>query len=49
MIAAELDKIDYHMKSYKTKEELEQLFKRVGYDSVYYYENKKWMCIIGIK
>lgn len=51
MIVAELYKINYHMKSYKTKKEMEQLFKRVGFNTVQFQEstNKKWLCIIGSK
>lgn len=39
------------MKSYKTKVEMEQLFKKTGFATVSFYEhaNKKWICIKGIK
>ncbi|WP_226669642.1 class I SAM-dependent methyltransferase [Metabacillus litoralis] len=51
LITAELYKINYHMKSYKTKIEMEQLFKKTGFAAVSFYEhtNKKWICIKGIK
>ncbi|MBM7602700.1 ubiquinone/menaquinone biosynthesis C-methylase UbiE [Metabacillus crassostreae] len=51
LISAELYKINYHMKSYKTKVEMEQLLKKTGFASVSFYEhaNKKWICIKGIK
>lgn len=51
LITAELYKINYHMKSYKTKEEIEQLLKNTGFAVVHINEhaNKKWICIKGIK
>jgi ubiquinone/menaquinone biosynthesis C-methylase UbiE len=51
LITAELYKINYHMKSYKTKEEIEQLLKNAGFTVVHIYENvnKNWICINGIK
>ncbi|OCA82917.1 class I SAM-dependent methyltransferase [Pseudobacillus wudalianchiensis] len=51
LITAELYKINYHMKSYKTKEEIEQLLKNTGFAVVRINENanKKWICIKGIK
>ncbi|WP_397540260.1 class I SAM-dependent methyltransferase [Rummeliibacillus pycnus] len=51
LIIAEKYKINYHMKSYKTKEELEQLFKKSGFNKVEFYENvnKKWICMKGFK
>lgn len=48
MIVAEVYKINYHMKNYKSKEELE-LIKKVGYNSVQFYENRGWLCVIGSK
>ncbi|MGE7623516.1 class I SAM-dependent methyltransferase [Viridibacillus sp. NPDC096237] len=51
LIIAETYKINYHMKSYKTKDELEQLFKNAGFNSVKFYEinNTKWLCVKGHK
>lgn len=51
LITAELYKINYHMKSYKTKEEIEHLLKNIGFAVVHINENtkKKWICIKGIK
>lgn len=50
-IIAEIYKINYHMKTYKTNEDMEQLFKKVGFNTVdlYINPNKKWICIKGIK
>ena len=50
-IIAEEYKINYHMKTYKTKEDMEQLFKKVGFNTVEYYVNsdKKWIYIKGTK
>lgn len=51
LIIAETYKINYHMKSYKTKDELEQLFKKTGFNLVKFYENNnaKWLCVEGHK
>ncbi|MGE7920810.1 class I SAM-dependent methyltransferase [Viridibacillus sp. NPDC093762] len=51
LIIAELYKINYHMKNFKTKEELEQLFIRTGFNSIKFYEqnNAKWLCVKGHK
>jgi ubiquinone/menaquinone biosynthesis C-methylase UbiE len=49
IIVSELYKIKYHMKRFKTKEEMEKLFRKVGYNAVKIYENGKWICFIGIK
>uniref|UniRef100_UPI0038CD1C84 class I SAM-dependent methyltransferase n=1 Tax=Solibacillus palustris TaxID=2908203 RepID=UPI0038CD1C84 len=50
-IVAEVYKINYHMKTYKTKEDMEQLFKKTGFNTVEFYvhPNNKWICIKGIK
>ncbi|KMY53788.1 SAM-dependent methyltransferase [Bacillus sp. FJAT-27231] len=50
-IIAEVYKINYHMKAYKTKEDMEQLFKKTGFNTVEFYvnPNKKWICIKGIR
>ncbi len=51
MIVSELGGIHYHMKSYKTKEEMSQLLSIIGFRSVKFYENthKKWLCMVGVK
>ena len=51
LIIAEKYKINYHMKFYKTKEEMGELFKKTGFVSIEFYENenKGWICIKGIK
>lgn len=51
LIIAEIYKINYHMKTYNTSEDMEQLFKKTGFNTVKIYENpnKKWICIKGIK
>ncbi|RJS59083.1 class I SAM-dependent methyltransferase [Bacillus sp. PK3_68] len=50
-IIAEIYKINYHMKTYKTKEDMEQLFKKTGFNTVEFYvnPNKKWICIKGTR
>ncbi|MDL4839962.1 class I SAM-dependent methyltransferase [Aquibacillus rhizosphaerae] len=50
-IVAEVYKINYHMDSYNTKEEIEQCLKRIGFNKITIIENKtkKWICIKGIK
>ncbi|KYD06754.1 hypothetical protein B4144_2134 [Bacillus atrophaeus] len=51
LIIAEIYKINYHMKTYNTSEDMDQLFKKIGFNTVKIYENpnKKWICIKGIK
>jgi len=51
LIIAELYKINYHMKTYKTREELEQLFIKTGFNSIKFFEqnNAKWLCVEGFK
>lgn len=51
LIIAEIYKINYHMNAYTTKEEMEQLFYNVGFNTVKYTvsPNQKWICIQGIK
>lgn len=50
-ILSEVYKIQYHMKKYKTKEEMKNLFKNTGFGSIHIHEHpsKKWICIIGEK
>jgi ubiquinone/menaquinone biosynthesis C-methylase UbiE len=51
LLVAELYKINYHMAVYKTKEEMEQLFHDIGFNTVNYVvsPNQKWICIKGFK
>ncbi|WP_285399432.1 class I SAM-dependent methyltransferase [Lysinibacillus sp. fls2-241-R2A-57] len=51
IIISEVYKINYHMKAYKTKPEIKQLFESVGFQTVTIRENtqKGWLCITGIK
>ncbi|WP_375200565.1 class I SAM-dependent methyltransferase [Bacillus sp. RS11] len=51
IIISKLYKINYHMKAYKTKLEIQQLFESVGFQSVTIQENtlKGWLCITGLK
>ncbi|WP_042350491.1 class I SAM-dependent methyltransferase [Bacillus massiliigorillae] len=50
-LVAEKYKINYHMKVYKTKAEMEQLLKNVGFRTVEFFENNnaKWLCVKGSK
>ncbi len=50
-IIAEKYKINYHMKAYKTKEEMEQLFNNTGFYPMEFIEhpNKKWICMKATK
>ncbi|MFF5996041.1 class I SAM-dependent methyltransferase [Lysinibacillus sp. KU-BSD001] len=50
-IIAEIYKINYHMKAYKTKEEMAKLLKTTGFNTVecYVNPNKKWICIKAMK
>lgn len=51
LLVAERYKVNYHMTTYKTKEEMEQLFHDIGFTTVNYAlsPNQKWICIKGIK
>lgn len=51
IIISELYKINYHMKAYKTKSEIEQLYESIGFQRIQIIENarKGCLCIIGIK
>lgn len=46
-IVAEVYKINYHMHTYKTKEGMEQLLLKTGFNKVKFHENNKWLCIEG--
>ncbi|QTD39589.1 class I SAM-dependent methyltransferase [Sporosarcina sp. Te-1] len=51
MLVAEVYKMNYHMNSYNTKEEMERLFSSIGFQSLSFYENKTkgWLCMVGCK
>ncbi|WP_186577721.1 class I SAM-dependent methyltransferase [Aquibacillus kalidii] len=51
LIVAETYKMNYHMHSYKTKEEMEILLREIGFKRVKIFENKnkKFICIQAIK
>ncbi|WP_459500803.1 class I SAM-dependent methyltransferase [Bacillus sp. C1] len=49
MIVAEIFKMNYHMKQYKTTKELVTLFKETGFQHIRHYEEKGCLCIIGNK
>lgn len=51
IIVAEKFKIHYHMKEYKTKEEMQGLLEQIGFNKVEFIisPNDKWICIKGIK
>lgn len=51
MIVSEASGIHYHMTSYKTKDEMNQLLSTIGFHSVKFYENphRKWLCILANK
>ena len=49
LVVAEKYKINYHMKGYKTKNELEELLKETGFNKIEYNETKENMYIKGIK
>lgn len=51
MMVAETYKINYHMKSYKTKEEMRELLDTTGFKSIEFHGNAKkgWLCVIAVK
>jgi ubiquinone/menaquinone biosynthesis C-methylase UbiE len=49
IIVAEKYKINYHMREYKTENEIKTLFKDIGFRNVEYKEGKNNMYIKGIK
>jgi ubiquinone/menaquinone biosynthesis C-methylase UbiE len=49
VIISEIYKINYHMKQYTKNEEMEQLFRKSGFQTVNIHENNKWRCYIGKK
>lgn len=48
IIASEIYKIQYHMTSYKTTNEMELLFNKIGFE-VKVEEHNKWRYVIGRK
>ncbi|HDX9612155.1 TPA: class I SAM-dependent methyltransferase [Bacillus toyonensis] len=49
LLVAETFKIQYHMKKFKTTEELINLFYKTGFTSVKCYEERGCICVIGNK
>jgi ubiquinone/menaquinone biosynthesis C-methylase UbiE len=49
VIISEVYKINYHMKQYTKNEEIDQLFRKVGFQTVNIHENNKWRCYAGKK
>lgn len=51
LIVCEKSSIDYHMKTYRTIDEMERLFERCWFRtaSVFEHENKRWLCFRGRK
>ena len=49
IIVGEIYKINYHMKKYKTENELKKLFEETGFNKIEYKEIKNIMYIKGIK
>lgn len=49
VIVAELYKINYHMIKFKTKEDIEKLLKKTGYNNVEFYEYRGSICIVARK
>ncbi|OMD23752.1 SAM-dependent methyltransferase [Paenibacillus odorifer] len=49
VIISEIYKINYHMKQFTKNEEMEQLFRKSGFQTVNIHENNKWRCYVGKK
>ncbi|HDX9628326.1 TPA: class I SAM-dependent methyltransferase [Bacillus cereus] len=49
LLVAETFKIQYHMKKFKTTEEIVNLLYKTGFTSVKCYEERGCLCVIGIK
>ncbi len=49
LLVAELYKINYHMKEYKTVETLKELFLRSGFSTVTVSQTKTQLCMVGEK
>lgn len=49
LLAAELYKINYHMKEYKTRESMKKLLADSGFVNIDVYETKQNICFVGIK
>lgn len=48
-IVCEVASIEYHMKSYRTNDEMERLLKLCDFRDVNFYEHNRWIGIQGIK
>ncbi|WP_369435933.1 class I SAM-dependent methyltransferase [Lysinibacillus fusiformis] len=46
IMICEMDKIEYHMRKYKSSKDMMNLLKMVGYDSVEIYKNGNWIKFI---
>ncbi|WP_340393958.1 hypothetical protein [Paenibacillus sp. FSL E2-0190] len=49
VIISEIYKINYHMKQFTKNEEMEQLLRKSGFQTVNIHENNKWRCYVGKK
>ncbi|MEK5396236.1 SAM-dependent methyltransferase [Paenibacillus sp. VTT E-133280] len=49
VMISEIYKINYHMKKYTKNDEIDQLFRQSGFQTVNIHENNKWRCYIGKK
>lgn len=49
VIISEIYKINYHMNQHTKNEEIDQLFRKAGFQTVNIHENNKWRCYIGKK
>ncbi|GGF69941.1 SAM-dependent methyltransferase [Paenibacillus albidus] len=49
IVVSEIYKINYHMTTHTTNEEMELLYRQAGFQSVQIHENTKWRCYIGVK
>ncbi|MFC3748533.1 class I SAM-dependent methyltransferase [Paenibacillus sp. GCM10012306] len=49
IIVSEIYKINYHMHSFTQNEEIEQLFRQVGFKTVRIQKNRSWRCYVGTK
>jgi ubiquinone/menaquinone biosynthesis C-methylase UbiE len=49
VIISEIYKINYHMKQYTKNEEIDQLFRKSGFQTVTIHENNKWRCYVAKK
>jgi ubiquinone/menaquinone biosynthesis C-methylase UbiE len=49
VIISEIYKINYHMKQYTKNEEIDQLFRKSGFQTVKNHENNQWRCYVAKK